>query len=147
MLWVSINEPLAFGAMEVRTGAIKPDQFNGFLDRVADAHRAVYRAAHEADPEAKVTTNEAYIPPDVLAQFAGFGVKGIEGSFFDRVAGSLDYLGFDYYTGTAADNPASAQSMATAGTSNFSPKTSTTCHGITHSATRDCRSTSSRTGW
>ncbi|MBF9522254.1 glycoside hydrolase family 1 [Mycobacteroides chelonae] len=112
VLWVSINEPLAFGAMEVRTGAIKPDQFEGFLDRLAQAHRAVYRAAHDADPKAKVTTNEAYIPPDVLAQFAGFGVKGLEGSFFDRVTGSLDYLGFDYYTGTALDNPASAQSMA-----------------------------------
>ncbi|GAA2398410.1 family 1 glycosylhydrolase [Mycolicibacterium llatzerense] len=111
VLWVSVNEPLAFGAMEVRTGAIKPDQFGTFLDRVADAHRAVYRAAHDADPKAKVTTNEAYIPPEVLAQFAGFGVKGIEGSFFDRVRDSLDYLGFDYYTGTAQDNPASAQSM------------------------------------
>ncbi|MCP3810881.1 family 1 glycosylhydrolase [Mycobacteriaceae bacterium Msp059] len=111
VLWVSVNEPLAFGAMEVRTGAIKPDQFDTFLERVADAHRAVYRAAHDADPNAKVTTNEAYISPDVLAQFAGLGVKGIEGSFFDRVRDSLDYLGFDYYTGTAQDNPASAQSL------------------------------------
>ena len=76
VLWVSINEPLAFGAMEVRTGAIKPDQFGIFLDRVADAHRAVYHAAHDADPKAKVTTNEAYIPPEVLAQFTGFGIKG-----------------------------------------------------------------------
>ncbi|MUM35135.1 family 1 glycosylhydrolase, partial [Mycolicibacterium sp. CBMA 361] len=67
VLWVSVNEPVAFGAMEVRTGAIKPDQFGTFLDRVADAHRAVYQAAHAADPKAKVTTNEAYIPPDVLA--------------------------------------------------------------------------------
>lgn len=113
VLWVSINEPLAFGAMEVRTGAIKPDQLDTFLDRVADAHRAVYRAAHDADPKAKVTTNEAYIAPDVLAQFARLGVTGIDGSFFDRVADSLDYLGFDYYTGTAPDNPASAQSLTT----------------------------------
>ncbi|QRY48527.1 glycoside hydrolase family 1 protein [Mycolicibacterium boenickei] len=112
VLWVSINEPLAFGAMEVRTGAIKPDQFDSFLDQVANAHRAVYRAAHDADPSAKVTSNEAYIPPDVLAQFAGLGVKGIEGSFFHRIKDSLDYLGFDYYTGTAQDNLASAQSMA-----------------------------------
>ena len=112
VLWVSVNEPLIFGALEVQTGTIKADQFGTFLDRVADAHRAVYRAAHDADPTAKVTTNEAYISPDVLAQFAGLGVKGIEGSFFDRVKDSLDYLGFDYYTGTAQDNPASAQSMA-----------------------------------
>lgn len=111
VLWVSINEPLAFGAMEVRTGAIKPDQFETFLDRVADAHRAVYRAAHDADPDAKVTTNEAYIPPDVLVQFAGLGVKDIDKSFLDRVEDSLDYLGFDYYTGTAQDNPASGQSL------------------------------------
>ncbi|MDR3660464.1 MAG: family 1 glycosylhydrolase [Mycobacterium sp.] len=112
VLWVSINEPLAFGAMEMRTGAIKPDQFGTFLDRVADAHRAVYRAAHDADPDAKVTTNEAYIPPDVLAQFSDPKVKGIEGSFFDRVKDSLDYLGFDYYTGTAQDNPAAGLSLA-----------------------------------
>ncbi|WKG03568.1 family 1 glycosylhydrolase [Mycolicibacterium sp. HK-90] len=112
VLWVSINEPLAFGAMEVRTGAIQPDQFGVFLDRVAEAHRAVYRAAHDADPNAKVTTNEAYISPDVLEQFAGQGVEGLGGSFFDRVRDSLDYIGFDYYTGTAQDNPASAQSMA-----------------------------------
>lgn len=108
VLWVSVNEPVVFGAMEVRTGAVKPDQFDAFLGRVADAHRAVYRAAHDADPDAKVTTNEAYISPEVLAQFAGLG---IDGSFFDRVKDSLDYLGFDYYTGTARDNPASAQSL------------------------------------
>lgn len=112
VLWVSVNEPLAFGATQVVTGAIKPDEFGTFLDRVADAHRAVYRAAHEADPKAKVTTNEAYIPPDVLAQMAGPGIKGLDGSFFDRVKDSVDYIGFDYYTGTAHDNPASAQSMA-----------------------------------
>lgn len=112
VLWVSVNEPLAFGALEVSTGAIKADQFDAFLDRVADAHRAVSRAAHDADPNAEVTTNEAYVSPEVLAQFAGLGATGIEGSFFDRVKDSLDYLGFDYYTGTAQDNPASAQSMA-----------------------------------
>ncbi|WP_441958783.1 glycoside hydrolase family 1 protein [Mycolicibacterium houstonense] len=112
VLWVSINEPLVFGAMEVRTGAIKPDQFETFLERVADAHRRVYRAAHDADPDAKVTTNEAYIPPEVLAQFSALGVQGIDGSFFDRITDSLDYLGFDYYTGTAQDNPASDQSLA-----------------------------------
>ena len=111
VLWVSVNEPVAFGALEVQTGGIKPDQFGTFLDRVADAHRAVYRAAHAADPKAKVTTNEAYISPDVLAQFAGLG-KGVEGSFFDRITDSIDYVGFDYYTGTAEDNPVSAQSMA-----------------------------------
>lgn len=111
VLWVSVNEPVVFGAMEVRTGAVKPDQFDAFLGRVADAHRAVYRAAHDADPDAKVTTNEAYISPEVLAQFAGLGIDGIDGSFFDRVKDSLDYLGFDYYTGTARDNPASAQSL------------------------------------
>lgn len=109
VLWVSINEPVFFAAMEVRTGAIQRGEFDKFLDRVAEAHRGVYRAAHDADPDAKVTTNEAYIAPDVLAQLTGPEVKGSEGSFFDRVKDSLDYLGFDYYTGTAQDNPASAQ--------------------------------------
>ncbi|HLR98313.1 MAG TPA: family 1 glycosylhydrolase [Mycolicibacillus parakoreensis] len=112
VLWVSVNEPSVFGATEVLTGAITTEQFGTFLDRVADAHRAVYRAAHDADPNAKVTSSEAYIPPEVLAQFTDRGVEGIEGSFFDRVEDSLDYVGFDYYTGTAEDNPASEQSMA-----------------------------------
>ncbi|SEB26695.1 beta-glucosidase [Mycobacterium sp. 283mftsu] len=121
VLWVSINEPLAFGAMEVRTGAIKPDQFGTFLDRAAEAHRAVYRAAHDADPRAKVTTNEAYISPDVVAQFLQADTMGlhrmgldwvVRDSFFDRVKDTLDYLGFDYYTGTARDNPATAPGTA-----------------------------------
>jgi len=112
VLWVSVNEPLGFAVMEMQTGAIKPEEFDTFLDRVAEAHGAVYRAAHEADPKAKVTTNEAYAAPDVLAQFASYGIKVAEGSILDRFKNSLDYIGFDYYTGTAADNPASAQNMA-----------------------------------
>ncbi len=121
VLWVSVNEPLAFGAMEVRTGAIKPDQFGTFFDRVADAHRAVYRAAHDADPKAKVTTNEAYISPEVVAQFLQADPMGlhrmgldwvVRDSFVDRVKDTLDYVGFDYYTGTAKDNPAAAPGMA-----------------------------------
>ncbi|MHA7661581.1 glycoside hydrolase family 1 protein [Mycolicibacterium sp. HS_4_1] len=121
VLWVSINEPLAFGAMEVRTGAIKPEQFATFLDRVADAHRAVYRAAHDADPRAKVTTNEAYVSTEVVAEFLKADAMGlrkmgldwlVRESFFDRVKDTLDYLGFDYYTGTAQDNPAAAPGAA-----------------------------------
>lgn len=111
VLWVSVNEPLVFGAMEIRTGAIKRNQLDTFLDRVADAHRAVYRAAHDADPHAKGTSNEAYFSPEVLAQLTGGETKGIENYFFDRIKDNLDYLGFDYYTGTARDNPVSAQDV------------------------------------
>lgn len=110
VLWLSINEPVAFDAMEVSIGAIKPDDFDTFLDRVADAHRSVYRAAHDADPDAKVTTNEAYMSPDQLAQYVGPGTGPI--SFFDRIKDTIDYIGFDYYAGTADDNPASAQDAA-----------------------------------
>jgi beta-glucosidase len=110
VLWVSINEPVAFDAMEVSTGAIKPADFDTFLDRVADAHRAVYRAAHEADTNAKVTTNEGWMSPDQLAQYVGPGAGPM--SFFDRIKDVLDYIGFDLYTGTADDNPASAQDAA-----------------------------------
>jgi beta-glucosidase len=122
VLWVSVNEPLAFASMEMQIGAIKPEEFDTFFDRVAEAHRAVYRAAHETDPKAKVTTNEAYAAPDVLAQFASYGVKVTEGSFLDRVKDSLDYIGFDYYTGTAADNPAATQDASAQWTIKLQPE-------------------------
>jgi beta-glucosidase len=120
VLWVSINEPVAFAAMELSTGAIKPADFDTFLDRVADAHRTVYRAAHDADPDAKVTTNEAYMSPDHLAQYVGPGTGPI--SFFDRIKDTVDYIGFDYYTGTADDNPASAQDTAAPWSINLQPE-------------------------
>jgi beta-glucosidase len=110
VLWVSVNEPVAFDAMELSIGAIKSAEFDTFLDRVADAHRAVYRAAHDADPDAKVTANEGYMSPDQLAQYVGPGADPI--SFFDRIKDTVDYIGFDFYTGTADDNPLSAQDAA-----------------------------------
>jgi hypothetical protein len=48
--------------------------------------------------------------PDQLAQYVGPGAGPI--SFFDRIKDTVDYIGFDYYTGTADDNPASALNTA-----------------------------------
>jgi len=120
VLWVSVNEPVAFDAMELATGAIKPADFDTFLDRVADAHRTVYRAAHDADPDAKVTSNEGFMSPDQLAPYVGVGAEPT--SFFDRIKDSVDYIGFDLYTGSADDNPASAQDEATPWTIKLQPE-------------------------
>ena len=109
VLWVSINEPFAFAALEIAMGAITPDDWEPFLDRVAQAHRAVYRAAHDADPDAKVTSNEGYEPPSRSVRSDETNADISRESFFDRIKDSVDYLGFDYYTGTASDNPASKQ--------------------------------------
>jgi beta-glucosidase len=112
VLWISINEPLAFAALDIATGAIRPADWDVFLDRVAQAHRAVYRAAHEADPDAKVTSNEGYEPPSLSAPSDGSIADGGQPSFFDRIKDSVDYVGFDYYTGTAWDNPAAKQNAS-----------------------------------
>ena len=120
VLWVSINEPVVFDAMEIATGAIKSTDFDTFLDRVAEAHRAVYRAAHEADPNAKVTSNEGYASPDQLAAYLGPGAEPT--SFFDRIKDTVDYLGFDLYTGSAEDNPVSAQDAAASWTIKLQPE-------------------------
>jgi beta-glucosidase len=110
VLWVTINEPLLFAYLETAMKDVPRAQLGTFVDWLAQAHRAAYRAAHDADPDAKVTTNEAYLSRDTVAAFPNADPV-LSTSFFDKVTDSLDYLGFDYYTGTADDNPASAEKM------------------------------------
>lgn len=62
---------------------------------MAKAHRAGYEAAHRADPQAMVTTNEAFLP----------AVTGItDMMLLNRVADAVDYIGIDYYYGVALNN-------------------------------------------
>ncbi|MBV7295216.1 family 1 glycosylhydrolase [Corynebacterium sp. TAE3-ERU12] len=94
-MWVTFNEPLVFYGHEVEIGLIDTTDMPAFLDNVVAAHKLGYAAAHAANPNAMVTTNEAFLP----------AVTGLaDRVFMDRVADSLDYVGIDYYYGLSADN-------------------------------------------
>jgi len=139
VLWVSVNEPVAFDAMELSIGAIKSAEFDTFLDRVADAHRAVYRAAHDADPDAKVTANEGYMSPDQLAQYVGPGADPI--SFFDRIKDTVDYIDSTSTPGRPTTTPCRPRTPPRHGVSSLSPKTSTTLRAFTPGGIPGCLST------
>lgn len=94
-LWVAVNEPLVFVRHELEIGAIGPQQAGQLLDALERAHRLSYAAAHAADPAAKVTSNEAFLPAVTPVTDALFS---------DRIADVLDYVGIDYYYGVALDN-------------------------------------------
>lgn len=95
VLWVAVNEPLVFVKHELTIGAIAPQDAGALLDGLERAHRLAYAAAHDADPAAMVTSNEAFLP----------AVTPITDALFsDRVADALDYVGIDYYYGVALDN-------------------------------------------
>ncbi|WP_303145918.1 glycoside hydrolase family 1 protein [Corynebacterium sp.] len=94
-MWVTFNEPLVFYGHEVEIGAIDVTDMGRFLDAVVEAHGYGYRAAHAADPDAMVTTNEAFLP----------AVTGItDMMLLDRVRDQLDFVGIDYYYGVSLDN-------------------------------------------
>lgn len=95
VLWVAVNEPLVFVKHELEIGSIAPHQAGALLDGLERAHRAAYSAAHAADPNARVTSNEAFLPAVTPLTDALFS---------DRVADVLDYVGIDYYYGVALDN-------------------------------------------
>lgn len=94
-MWVTFNEPLVFFGHEVEIGLLQPTDLPRFLDVMVNAHEAGYRAAHEANPNAMVTANEAFLP----------AITGLADQvLLQRIAGSLDYVGIDYYYGLSADN-------------------------------------------
>ncbi|MER7449150.1 family 1 glycosylhydrolase [Nocardia beijingensis] len=84
-LWVTVNEPVAYIMHEVRRGAADAGEM---LDRVAQAHNAVYDYIHQKQPGAQVTSNMGYV--------AGSEAQ-VNGPLMDRIADRLDYVGVDYY--------------------------------------------------
>ncbi|WP_448851008.1 glycoside hydrolase family 1 protein [Corynebacterium sp. 335C] len=102
-MWVTFNEPLVFFGHEVEIGMLGVQDMAPFLDAIVEAHGYGYRAAHAADPEAMVTTNEAFLP----------AVTGItDMMLLDRVRDELDYVGIDYYYGVSLDNLTAAYAAA-----------------------------------
>ncbi|MGN7226432.1 family 1 glycosylhydrolase [Dietzia maris] len=94
-MWVTFNEPLVFFKHEMTIGRVAFTDFSRFLDTIEAAHRLGYAAAHRADPDARVTMNEAYLP--LATEFTDTLIG-------DRVADVVDYVGIDYYYGVALNN-------------------------------------------
>ncbi|WP_433207562.1 family 1 glycosylhydrolase [Nocardia sp. CA-107356] len=84
-LWVTVNEPAAYISHEVRRGAADPGEM---LERIVQAHNAIYDHIHQIQPDAQVTSNVGYV--------AGAEAE-VNGEFIDRVGYRLDYVGIDYY--------------------------------------------------
>jgi beta-glucosidase len=82
--WITFNEPTVYMAQEIRLGSFSP-RMRGRLVR---AHQEAYRMIHELDPDALVSSNVAYIP--VVNRLADM-------LLLDRIRGSLDFVGIDYY--------------------------------------------------
>ncbi|MGX7696887.1 family 1 glycosylhydrolase [Gordonia polyisoprenivorans] len=94
-MWISINEPLVFYGHEKEIGALTDADMPRFLDRVAQAHRIAHAAAHDANPQARVAVNEAFLPAVTPVTDA---------LFMNRVLDTLDFIGIDYYYGAALNN-------------------------------------------
>ncbi|MEU7769029.1 family 1 glycosylhydrolase [Nocardia sp. NPDC049190] len=84
-LWVTVNEPVAYIVHEARAGAADSAEM---LDRVAQAHNAIYDHIHGIQPGAQVTSNVGYV--------AG-SESQVNGPLLDRIGDRLDYVGVDYY--------------------------------------------------
>jgi beta-glucosidase len=83
-MWITFNEPTVYMAHEIRQKSFSP-----FMPaHLVRAHKAAYRLIHQADPDAMVSSNVAYIP--VVNRLLDFG-------FLDWVTDSLDFVGVDYY--------------------------------------------------
>ncbi|NLU84323.1 glycoside hydrolase family 1 protein [Rhodococcus sp. HNM0569] len=98
-VWVTVNEPTAYIANEIRHGALPPGDAPAMIDRLVAVHRDIYEHIHRVQPDAQVTSNVAYIPAAEPA---------LDSLFLNRVADRLDFLGLDYYYGATAANPAGA---------------------------------------
>ncbi len=83
VLWVTFNEPSQYVWQEVTNGGLAPAEVPVMFDRLVEAHRGAYETIHRLDPDARVTSNAAYIPG---AQ------QYLDTWFLDRVRTSLDYV-------------------------------------------------------
>ncbi|MFI5776243.1 family 1 glycosylhydrolase [Nocardia sp. NPDC051570] len=89
-IWVTINEPGAYLGTERRIGAITDEQWPAAMDRMAQAHNAIYDEIHRIQPKALVTSNVGYVPG---------AETSVNQPFIDKVRDKLDFLGIDYYFG------------------------------------------------
>ncbi|MFI6772392.1 family 1 glycosylhydrolase [Nocardia sp. NPDC050412] len=87
-LWVTFNEPAAYIGTELRIGAITPDEAPAVLDRIAQAHNAIYDTIHQNRPDAQVTSNLGYVAS---------AETEVNQPIVDRIADKLDFIGVDYY--------------------------------------------------
>ncbi|RJO73415.1 glycoside hydrolase family 1 protein [Nocardia panacis] len=94
-LWVTFNEPAFYLVNEMRNGGLPVAAAPAMVDRIAQAHNAIYDYIHTKQNAAMVTSNVAYIP--------GGADDLISGSVLDRIANKLDYIGIDYYYGLSPD--------------------------------------------
>ncbi|MCM6772385.1 family 1 glycosylhydrolase [Nocardia sp. CDC159] len=89
-IWVTINEPGAYLGTERRIGALTDEQWPEAMDRLAQAHNAIYDHIHEVQPKAWVTSNIGFVP----------GIETeVNQPFVDKVRDRLDFIGVDYYFG------------------------------------------------
>jgi beta-glucosidase len=106
-LWITFNEPAAYIGTEMRIGAITPAEAPAMLDRIAQAHNAIYDTIHHNMPDAQVTSNLGYV--------AGAETE-VNQPIVDRIADKLDFVGVDYYFA-----PVPETSKAVQGGSNEGP--------------------------
>ncbi|MBF6328020.1 family 1 glycosylhydrolase [Nocardia transvalensis] len=91
-IWVTINEPAAYLGAEMRIGALSPSEWPAAMDRLAQAHNAIYDTIHEVQPGAQVTSNIGFVP--------GPGAEvAANQPYVDKVRDKLDFVGVDYYFG------------------------------------------------
>ncbi|MFE3191289.1 family 1 glycosylhydrolase [Nocardia sp. NPDC059240] len=86
-IWVTINEPVAYIVHEVQLNGTDADQM---LNRVAQAHNAIYDYIHQVQPNALVTSNVGYV--------AG-AESQVNGPLMALIGARLDFIGIDYYFG------------------------------------------------
>lgn len=94
-LWITVNEPMFYAVQEIRMGALPPGALPVMLDRLVSVHRAIYHHIHGLDPRAMVSSNVAYVPTVEPV---------LDSQFLDRIAGTLDFVGFDYYYSISPGN-------------------------------------------
>ncbi|MFE3075754.1 family 1 glycosylhydrolase [Nocardia tengchongensis] len=87
-IWITFNEPSAYGFEEMQVGGLDPADLPAAQDRWVRAHRDIYDYIHTAQPGAQVSSNVAYFP---------VGEAVVDTTFLDRVADKLDFIGLDYY--------------------------------------------------
>ncbi|MGV9677815.1 family 1 glycosylhydrolase [Nocardia sp. NPDC003482] len=89
-IWVTINEPGAYLGTERRIGALTDEQWPEAMDRLAQAHNAIYDDIHRVQPGAWVTSNIGFVPG---------AETEVNQPFVDKVRDKLDFIGVDYYFG------------------------------------------------
>jgi beta-glucosidase len=101
-MWVTFNEATLYVYHEIDNGAATWFDAPWIFDRLAKAHNAAYDLIHEANPDAMVTSNLAFIP---LSPWL------FDAAFIDEIRHRLDFVGIDYYLGLSLDNLTAARAV------------------------------------